>query len=127
MVVGRGSRPWGPSFRIHDRVVAGLDVDFLAARTDPLVLRGLKLAASQLRPELFVVTALAVGVFEEHAVVATLDLVEGVPQRAAGCPRPAPRAAVAVSFMFRAFAEQPACLGKCRNHVMLACWASRQT
>ena len=42
---------------VEDRVVGGLDPDLLAALADPLVLGGLKLAPSELLPELPVLRA----------------------------------------------------------------------
>ena len=51
----------GLPFEVHDRVVGGLNPDFLAALADALVLRRLILATVQARPELQVFAALLVG------------------------------------------------------------------
>ena len=42
---------------VEDRIVAGLNPDFLAALADPLVLAGVELAAAELVPELLILGA----------------------------------------------------------------------
>ena len=63
---------------VEDRVVGGLDPDFLAALADALVLRGLELAVVEVAPELLVFRAVPVGRLDKHAVVLALDLVQAV-------------------------------------------------
>ncbi len=67
----------------HDRIVGGLDPDFLSAGSDPLVLPGVEFAATKLGPESLVIRAFHVSRFAEHAVVPALDVVQAVAERLA--------------------------------------------
>ena len=65
---------------IENRVVGGLNPDFLAALADALVFGRLVFAAIQGRPELAVFAALLVGRLDKHAMVLALDLLQPVTQ-----------------------------------------------
>ena len=65
---------------VENRIVAGLNPDFLAAFADALVFGGLELPVVQIAPELLVFGALAIGGFDEHAVMAAFDFVQCVAQ-----------------------------------------------
>src|ERR1700739_2513919 len=54
------------------------DPDLLADLADALVLAGLIFAAIQLRPELAIRRAVALGLRHEHAVMLALDLIQGI-------------------------------------------------
>ena len=71
----------GFAAQVQDGVVGSQNPDFPAALADALEFVGHVFAAVELRPELFVVRALAVGVIDKHAVVFALDFVERVAQR----------------------------------------------
>lgn len=65
--VGRNlDHPVNLAFAVDQRIVGCLQPDFLAALADTLDLRGNKLAAIQLGPELLVVFALCVAGFAEE-------------------------------------------------------------
>ena len=66
---------------VEDRVVARLHPDFLAAFADSLVLAGVEFAAAELLPEGAVFGALAIGRFDEHAVMLAAHLVERITKR----------------------------------------------
>ena len=66
---------------IENGIVGSLDPHFPSAFADTLEFTRHILAAIQLRPELPVVGTLAVGFFDEHAVVLTLNLIQRVAQR----------------------------------------------
>jgi hypothetical protein len=76
----------GLAARVEDRIVGRLDPDFLAALAEALVLRGLELAAIELRPELAVLGAGGIGRVGEHGMVAALDFVQGVPHHVEEIP-----------------------------------------
>ncbi len=71
----------GPPFLVDDRGVRTLDPDLAAAFADSSVLPGLTLTATQLGPKLFVVIALSIAIFDEHAMMLPLDLVQRVTHR----------------------------------------------
>jgi len=63
-----------------DRVVAGLNPDFAAVLGEALVLPGIEQTRAQALPEQAVLGCVTLPGVHEHAVVATLDLVECVAQ-----------------------------------------------
>ena len=71
----------GLAVEVEDRVVGGLDPDFLAALADALVFGGLEFAVVEVAPELPVLGAGAVGRLDEQAVMLALDLVQPIAER----------------------------------------------
>ena len=71
----------GLALGVEDRVVAGLDPDFLAALAVALVLAGVVLAAPQPRPERAVFLAASVRGIDEHRVVLAAHLLQRVADR----------------------------------------------
>ena len=69
------------TFGIENRVVVGLNPDFLASLADPLVFGRLELPVAELTPELLVLRAVPIRGFDKQAVVLALDLVEPIAQR----------------------------------------------
>ena len=68
----------GLAIRSHDRVVRRLNPDLLLILPDPLELRYLRFAVVQLGPEFLILIAAPLGRINEHAVVLSLHLREGV-------------------------------------------------
>jgi len=66
---------------IEDRVVGGLDPNFLATLAQPLELFSDVLASIEFGPELSVFGTGRIGVLDKHAVMLVLDLCQGVAQR----------------------------------------------
>src|SRR5690606_26107586 len=70
-----------PARGVEDRVVGGLQPDFLAALGKAVELAGQELAASQARPELVIFGAAGEIRIGEHAVMPADDLVESIADR----------------------------------------------
>ena len=74
---------YGIAVGVENRVVRGLDPNFLAALAESLELTGLVFAAIEPRPELLVFFASGIFRIDEHAVVLTLHFGQRIAQRVA--------------------------------------------
>jgi hypothetical protein len=70
-----------PSIQIEDRIVGGLNPDFLATLADPLVFAGLIPAAIEAVPELAISGAVAFRRLHKRAVVLARDFAERIARR----------------------------------------------
>ena len=68
----------GFAVEVEDRVVGGLNPDFLAALADAFVFGRVVFAPVQLGPEFFVGGALFVSLVDEQAMVLALDFIQGI-------------------------------------------------